>query len=246
MKTIILAGGKGTRLKDLVSDVPKPMAPVARKPFLEYIVSSLKNQGLDEIIMSIGYKGDMIEAYFGDGSRFGTHIYYCRENVPLGTGGAIREALKFADASHCLVLNGDTYNRINFRDMETFHLSSALLMTIGLRVEDDAGRYGSVDIDGSGTVKGFHEKNNTGPGYVNCGAYIINRSVIDLCPENGKFSFEIDLLPHITGDRLKAFISEGFFVDIGIPETYRYINDHAHMLDDARPEKHVGGSTSQP
>lgn len=229
VKSILLAGGLGTRLKGVIGDAPKPMAPVKDRPFLEYIINFIASQGMSDIMISVGHKHEVIEDHFGDGSSFGVNISYCREMSPLGTGGAIREAMKLADSSHCLILNGDTFNAIDFKEMNQFHLSQGNILTMGLIFVDNAGRYGSVGMDGTGRITGFHEKKGAGPGYINCGAYIAHRGLLDRMPD-GRFSFETDLLPHILDLGISGFVSRGFFIDIGIPETYRYINEHAHIL----------------
>ncbi|MCX5809859.1 MAG: sugar phosphate nucleotidyltransferase [Proteobacteria bacterium] len=142
MKTIILAGGKGTRLRDIVADVPKPMAPVGGKPFLEYIILALAAQGLREVILSVGYKKDIIRSYFGDGSRLGVNIVYSEEYTSLGTGGAVREALRSTGDRHSLILNGDTFNRFDYLSMEAYHVSTDALLTIALVHKNNVGRYG--------------------------------------------------------------------------------------------------------
>lgn len=245
VKCILLAGGMGTRLKDVVADVPKPMAPVRDKPFLEYIINFIVSQGMRDIIISVGHMAGVIEGYFGDGSSFGARISYCREESPLGTGGAIREAMKMADCSRCFVLNGDTFNDVDLREMERFHLSRGNIVTMGLIFVDNAGRYGSVGTDGENRITGLHEKKGTGPGYINCGIYIIEKGLVDRMP-GGRFSFEADLLPGILDIGIRGFVSRGFFIDIGIPETYRYINEHAYILAEIcrgphrRPQRQTG------
>jgi D-glycero-alpha-D-manno-heptose 1-phosphate guanylyltransferase len=230
MKTIILAGGMGTRLSSVVTDVPKPMAPVGGKPFLEYVILSLAAQGLKEIILSVGYKKETIQSYFEDGSRWKVKIVYSEEDAPLGTGGALREALKIADETNCLILNGDTFNSLNFQDMVDFHTSRDSLMTIALAYKRNVQRYGSVKTNDSGEITGFLEKNEHGSGYINRGAYVASGVILAHMPV-GPFSLENDLFHKLIGLGFFGFITHGLFTDIGIPSTYSYINDHAYVLE---------------
>ncbi len=229
MKVIILAGGTGTRLRSIVADVPKPMAPVGGKPFLEYIILALAAQGLNEIILSVGYKNNIIQSHFEDGARWGANILYSKEDAPLGTGGAIREALKVADEPHCLILNGDTFNQLNFLEMEDHHLSKKCLMTVGLKQKKNASRYGTVRINDTHEIVDFYEKSQVGTGYVSCGAYIMDKAILDRMP-SGYFSLENELFPDMIGAGICGFVSRGFFIDIGIPSAYSYINDNCYLL----------------
>jgi len=235
MKIIILAGGMGTRLKNVVNDVPKPMAPVRGKPFLEYVVLALAAQGFREIMLSVGYRKDAIRSYFGDGSSRGVSIVYSEEDTPLGTGGSVREALKMADEPYSLVLNGDTFNQVDFRKMEEHHLSGGRLATIGLLRSDNTDRYGLVTINDASDVLEFCEKSARRSGYINRGVYILDRTVLDHMPVSGGFSLENDLFPHLVPHGMSGFVSRGFFVDIGIPSTYHYINDHHYLLEQVSP-----------
>ncbi|MBP7528248.1 MAG: nucleotidyltransferase family protein [Syntrophorhabdaceae bacterium] len=229
MKAIILAGGMGTRLKGVVDDLPKPMAPVGRKPFLEYIIIALAAQGLREIILSVGYRKDVIRSHFEDGTRWGVNIFYSEEDTPLGTGGSVRQALMMSGESHSLILNGDTFNQLDFKEMERHHLSRDCLATIGLRHEDDAGRYGTVRLNEGFEITEFREKSPHDSGYINCGAYIMDTTIVDHMPV-GPFSLENDFFPGLIAHGMSGFISHGFFIDIGIPSTYRYISDHCYLL----------------
>lgn len=240
MEVIILAGGMGTRLKSVIDDVPKPMAPVGGKPFLEYIIHELALQGLNSIILSVGYKKEIIRSYFGNGSRLGVNIVYSVEEIPLGTGGAVREAMNIADSPHCLILNGDTFSQLDFLEMECFHVSNDCLATIGLMYKKNARRYGSVKINQRYEITDFQDKNKLEAGYVNCGAYIMDKEIINRMPTN-RFSLENELLPKLIGSGVLGFITAGAFIDIGIPSAYRYINDHCYLLQDYIPNKTFRG-----
>jgi D-glycero-alpha-D-manno-heptose 1-phosphate guanylyltransferase len=230
MQTIILAGGMGTRLKKTVSDVPKPMAPVGGKPFLEYIIADLAAQGLGDIMLSVGYGREVIKSYFEDGSRWKVRIAYSEETTPLGTGGALAHALEAAGGGDCLVLNGDTFNKMSFRDIIDFHNSKDALMTMGLTRVDNADRYGSVELADSGEIVGFLEKPSRDRGYINRGVYVTSGAILPGMPP-GPFSLEKDFFPGLIGLKFYGFPTDGFFTDIGIPSTYRYMDEHAYLLE---------------
>ena len=207
MQAIILAGGLGTRLRSVVSDRPKPMALVEGKPFLEYVLQGLKKSGIDDIIFAVGYKGGMVEEYFGDGSRFGIRARYAYEEELLGTAGAIKNAGKYVTDEQFFVLNGDTF----------YHLEMALV----LRGVPDISRYGAARPT-DGLLTAFNEKNgNTGAGTINGGVYLMKRALLDEIPE-GKVSLENECIPRWMqeGRRLGGIVNDGYFIDIGVPEDY--------------------------
>lgn len=217
MEAIVLAGGFGTRLKGVLQGVPKPMAPVAGRPFLEFLLNQLAQARCARVILSVGYLHNVIEDHFGSAWR-GVEIDYAIEDAPLGTGGAIRAALVKADEEDVLVLNGDTFLDADYSEMMRFHAAQAAPMTMAVTHKADIARYGGVLLDGD-RITGFEEKGRTGPGWINAGAYVISRGLAwppDL-PE--KFSFETDFLaPGIGCLGPAAYKVEGFFLDIGVPE----------------------------
>ena len=205
MQAIILAGGLGTRLRSVVSDRPKPMALVEGKPFLEYVLQGLKKSGIDDIIFAVGYKGGMVEEYFGDGSRFGIRARYAYEEELLGTAGAIKNAGKYVTDEQFFVLNGDTFYQMDFGDLSRIQQEKNLEMALVLR-----------------GVPAFNEKNgNTGAGTINGGVYLMKRVLLDEIPE-GKVSLENECIPRWMqeGRRLGGIVNDGYFIDIGVPEDY--------------------------
>lgn len=229
MKAIILAGGKGTRLQSVISDVPKPMAPVSGKPFLEYLVLQLKFWNVRDIILSVGYKKESIMAHFADGSAWDVRISYVQENAPLGTGGAIRETLQTVNDNNILIMNGDSFFNANISNLIHFHNNKNARATLMLRDMTDTGRYGRVALGKDDTVIEFTEKQGNVPGLINAGIYLIDRDVLPMFPE-GASSFENDILPRLIGKGLYGHAQEGFFVDIGLPDDYRSINEHSEKL----------------
>ena len=214
MEAIILAGGLGTRLRSVVSEVPKCMAPVAGKPFLEYVLEWLSRYDIDHVVLSVGYLKEVIFQYV-ESRSWPFEISYAIEEEPLGTGGGIRLALSRCRGDHVYVLNGDTFFNV---DLDA--LPFAAPVTLALKPMRDFDRYGAVDWDGE-LVTGFREKEACAEGLINGGVYAIDRSQLDLALYPKRFSFEQELLVPLS--RLKLVsgrVQEGYFIDIGIPEDY--------------------------
>ena len=229
MEAVILAGGMGTRLKDVIHTMPKPMAPIAGRPFIEYLFRQLIRWNITDIVLSVSYMWESIQDYFKDGSRWGIRLRYSVEHEPLGTGGAIREAADFITGDPFLVMNGDSYFDLDFQAFQTFHLSRKASLSLALAALDHTGRYGRVTLDDSGRILSFEEKTAKGPGLVNSGIYLFCRNVLPCFPP-GNVSLEQAVLPRLVGQGLYAMPAEAFFVDIGIPEDYFYLNDHHERL----------------
>jgi D-glycero-alpha-D-manno-heptose 1-phosphate guanylyltransferase len=221
LEAIILAGGMGTRLAGRLDGVPKPMASIAGRPFLEILLGQLQRAGCTHAILSVGHLHEVIENYFGADFR-GVKISYAVEQKPLGTGGAIRNALREATDQSVLVLNGDTFLDADYAAMLRFHEAKAAALTIAVTHCPDVSRYGGVVMSGTGGqmhVTGFQEKGRAGAGWINAGSYAIDKD-IEWPPRLAeKFSFETDFLaPEIASLTPAAYPVEGFFLDIGIPE----------------------------
>ncbi len=214
MKAIILAGGFGTRLQSVVKDVPKPMANIDSKPFLQYILDKLNMSNVDEVVLSVGYKQDIIKNYFKDRYKNINILYSC-EDKPLGTGGAIKKAINLLDTKeNILVLNGDTFFDL---DIESFYEKSSLSdLSIALKPMKCFDRYGSVETDGS-VVTSFKEKIFVDEGLINAGVYLINKSFFNTVEEK-IFSFESFLQKQ---KKISFYVEDSYFVDIGIPQDYK-------------------------
>ena len=219
MKTVVLAGGFGSRLRERVPGQPKPMAPVAGRPFLEYILDQLIAGDVHEIILSVGYRAESIMEHFGDEYR-GANLRYAVEHQPLGTGGAIANALRGHGDDPALIVNGDTLLKIDYADLVRRYNESPALIAMVLREVADVARYGSVLVSG-GRVTGFAEKGKQGPGLINAGVYIVDPGIFNAFGLSGSFSFETDLLQAYC-DKLAptATITDAYFIDIGIPSDY--------------------------
>lgn len=227
MEAILLCGGLGTRLRSVVSDRPKPMADIAGKPFLHYLVKMLSESGVKHLIFALGYMGEQIEAYFQSGEEYGLSISYSYEDSPLGTGGAIRNALSKVSGENVLVLNADTYFHTDYESLLREQLKNKAAMTIASRKIEDISRYGAILKDESGRILRWNEKMSSDqvetprPGEINGGIYVMQKSLIEKIPE-GKQSLENDCIPAWLEDGLylQAISSDGYFMDIGIPEDY--------------------------
>jgi D-glycero-alpha-D-manno-heptose 1-phosphate guanylyltransferase len=232
MEAIILAGGFGTRLQEVLNDLPKSMALVNGRPFMEYLLDFLKTSGITHVVLSVGYKRDTIINHFGSAYR-DVRIDYAIEEVPMGTGGGIRMAMWKVDGMRTFAMNGDSLFRVDLNNMEA-HMQKEAEITIALRELQETGRYGRVTMDKSCRIDGFKEKqNDAGHGYINGGVYIIEKLFL-LYPEfRGKFSIEKDCFERdYTTSRMFGFPSDGYFLDIGIPETYKQAQDEFKRFDD--------------
>jgi len=219
MKGVILAGGFGTRLKSVIADIPKPMAPVNGRPFMELLVKRLVCMGIADIVLSVGYKQEVIQDYFGNGSFIGATITYSSEEAPLGTGGAIHKVMEEYPDDLYLVMNGDSYFDNNIPELLAYHHEKQANITLALAEVVDKSRYGSVELCPDGAVCGFAEKGGSGLGLINAGMYVVERRCKDFFSEK-VCSFENDILPKMIVKGLFGIYQQGAFVDIGIPEDY--------------------------
>ena len=254
MQAILLCGGMGTRLRSVVADRPKPMADICGKPFLQYLLEMLRDKGITEVIFALGYMGEMIEEYFQDGSAFGLKIAYSYEEEPLGTGGAIRNALPKILEEEVLVLNADTYFPMDYQGLLRFHQENDGDFSLATRAIEDISRYGAVRRDPAGRILAWNEKLGDGgqqpgegskqpiegnaqqaassspkslSGEINGGIYVMKKSLIAEIPE-GKQSLEQDCIPKwlSEGKRIFGLPFHGYFMDIGIPKDYQqFITD---------------------
>jgi len=220
VKAIILAGGLGTRLAHVTSDIPKPMAPIGSRPFLEYLLDYLVEQGYKGVILAVSYKWKMIREHFGSVYR-GMPLIYSVENDPLGTGGAIRQALESLSDAEVVVLNGDTLFRVDLEGLANKHRRGGARLSIALKQVADCGRFGRVEVSTDGVISNFLEKSKAGPGWINGGVYMLNRDLVTDFPMPARFSFEQDLVePNIDRIQPRAFQSDAYFIDMGVPEDY--------------------------
>ena len=225
MEAIVLAGGLGTRLREAVADVPKPMAPIAERPFLEYLLDYWIEQGVDRVILSVGYKWEIIQNHFGSNYK-GATIEYSVEETPLGTGGGILLALKrLTEGRPFLLLNGDTFFKVPLADFLGFHNQNEAEVSLALRQVSGAKRYDWVILNDHHSVERIEPRSQESKsGLINGGVYLLNPTIFNSETWDGssKLSLEDDMIPKAlqANRKLKGFVCTGKFIDIGVPEDY--------------------------
>jgi mannose-1-phosphate guanylyltransferase len=232
MKGLILAGGKGTRLRPLTLNLPKPIVPVANRPFLLYQIDLMKSAGIDEIILSLSYQPRKIEDLLKDGADFDVHIRYAVESAPLGTAGAFKNAEKWIEGP-TVVFNGDVLTSVDLPAVIATHREKQSMATLVLTPVEDPTAYGLVESDSSGRIHRFLEKpgmdeitSNT----INAGIYVLEPSVLEHIPQGKPFSFERELFPSLLkkGEPVYAVVSDQYWIDIGTPA--KYLEVHRDIL----------------
>ncbi len=217
---IILAGGLGTRLRSVVADLPKCMAPVNGKPFLHYVINYFQLQGISDFIFSLGYMHEVIEAYLNN--QYSTiNIQYSIEEEPLGTGGAIKKACSLAKSKNIFVTNGDTLFRANIAALQNFHEQKNADCTLALKPMKNFDRYGVIELNEDHSIKSFNEKRFYEEGLINGGLYMLNveKFISESFPD--KFSFETAYLEKFyMQHNMFGLVQDEYFIDIGIPEDY--------------------------
>ena len=199
------------------------MAPVAGKPFLEYLVSSLRRGGVETIVLAIGHQADQVRRHFGDGARWQLSIRYSQEDAPLGTGGAVKLAGSVLTGDRFLVLNGDSLLQLDYGDLLNYHDAKGGLVTVAVTRVTDRARYGAVDLDVGGAISRFSAPGAaTGAGWVHGGVCVVSRWLLDQIAPNRPVSLESDVLPRLVGHGLYGYpAGDGYFIDIGTPASYR-------------------------
>lgn len=233
MKAVIIAGGLGTRLRPLTYNTPKPIVPVANRPFVVHQIEFLKQHGITEIILNLHYLPEAIKKVLGDGADFGVKLHYSLEISPLGTAGAVKNAEEFFDGEPLVVFNGDVLTDINITKVIAKHKEKKAKATLTLTSVPDPTAFGLVLTDADGRVKEFLEK----PSWtqlegqtkfeINAGIYILDPSVFKKVPKNTRSMFEHDLFPRLLadGDPVYAYASDRFWLDIGNIQKYRYAHE---------------------
>jgi D-glycero-alpha-D-manno-heptose 1-phosphate guanylyltransferase len=217
---VLLAGGLGTRLKDHLPGVPKVLAPVCNKPFLIHLIEQLEISGFQEVIICTGYRGEMVQSVISD-QNCNMKISFSHEDTPLGTGGALRNAISKLDSPHTLVMNGDSYVDTDLLSFCDWHLENQHQASLMLVEVENASRFGSVETDKNQNIITFKEKTGSDtPGIINSGIYIFRNTLLESIPTNQNYSLENDFFPALTKGLLKGLLCNGRFIDIGIPESY--------------------------
>lgn len=222
MRAVILAGGLGTRIRELFPDQPKPLVPLCGRPFLEWQIEMLVEQGIDDIVLCVGYRAEQIMSHFEDGSAWRARIHYSVETEPRGTGGALRQAQHHLGRT-ALVLNGDTYFRADYPRLFKEHVELARARgawaSVCLADAEESSACGRVRLEPDGRVSRFDEKVEGAVGLVNAGAYFIEPEALSLIPWNQKVSLEREVFPRLAADRrLFGLRSTSPFLDMGTPQ----------------------------
>jgi NDP-sugar pyrophosphorylase family protein len=234
---VILSGGFGLRLRGTIGDVPKPMAQIAGRPFLELLLRQLKRHGFSRVVLSVGYKQEVIQEHFGE-KAFGLELVYSIETSPLGTGGALREAAHRIGTETSLVMNGDSYTDVDLSRLVREHAGNGADVTVVVIPESRADA-GSVVLDSNGKVKAFAEKRHVPESrYLSAGIYMLSKKLIAGVPQGSKISLEEQLFPQwlADGKRMEGFVYEGQCLDIGTPERYMKAQ---HDLEKVESETHI-------
>ncbi len=232
MKAVILAGGEGTRLRPLTLTLPKPVVPVVDRPFLTHQLDLLSRVGVTEVVFSIAYQPDRVRRVFGDGESIGRRIHYAVEETPLGTGGAVRNALSFLDDT-TIVFNGDVLTDVDLPAVVARHRASGARATLVLTPVPNPAAYGLVETDADGRVRRFVEKpqpSQITTDTINAGIYVLDTSSIELMPAGTNYSIERGFFPGLLerGDHVGAVVHRGYWIDIGTPE--KYLQVHRDIL----------------
>lgn len=228
MKAIILVGGEGTRLQPLTHAIPKPMLPVLNRPFLEHTIAYLKKFGARDIILALSYLPEVIQDYFGDGSKFEVQLTYALESRPLGTAGAVKNAEQYLNDTF-VVLNGDIFTDLDIADMLALHRHKEAKTTIALTWVDNPCAFGVVDTDRDGRIQRFVEKpspDQVTSNWINAGIYILEPEVLKYVPANSHYMFEKGLFPLLLdrGEPVYGYNFRGNWLDMGTTEKYLCLN----------------------
>jgi mannose-1-phosphate guanylyltransferase len=229
-KAILLVGGEGTRLRPLTYTTTKAMVPVLNRPFIEYQIHHLQSHSVTDIILAMGYKPDSIKNYFGKKSDVTSKISYSIEQVPLGTAGAVKNAIPYIDRNETLfVLNGDVFTDLDLTDMLNFHRTRQAKVTIALTPVDDPTQFGVVELDSNKRVLRFIEKpsrQEVTSNLINAGVYIIESGILERIPQDKRFMFEHDIFPQIIsdGEPIYGYPTTAYWIDMGTPQKYLQLN----------------------
>src|SRR5215212_7302140 len=224
MRAVALIGGKGTRLRPITQTVPKAMVPLRNKPYVQYMVDTMKAADLDGVVFSMGYLPEAIQSYFTDRDLNGFSLDYVVEELPLGTAGGIKNAQRYLDEGPFVATNGDVLTGIDLTEVIEAHLQSGALATLTLTAVDDPTAYGLVEVDHRLRVKRFVEKpgsDEVHTSLINAGIYVLEREILSMIPEGREVSIEREIFPQLQAmGKLRGFVSSAYWRDIGTPRSY--------------------------
>lgn len=220
-KAVILAGGKGTKLRPYTYEIPKSLLPIKGKPLLEYIIENLKNNGITEIIICIGYLGEKIKEYLGDGKRYGVKIIYSPEKESVQTGGALLMAKKLLNNNSFILIHGDILTNLPLKDLIDFHKNQKSLATIALTTVNEPTNFGQLKLHGTKLVNFYQKKHDIKSNLVNCGIYVFEAQIFDYFPKNKKSFLLEDVIEKLINEKkVSGYVFEDLWFDVGTPKNY--------------------------
>ena len=231
MQAVIIAGGKGTRLRPLTYGCPKPMLPLVDRPFLEWMINRCREANVCDILLNVQYQARQVIDYFGDGDRFGVTIRYIEESTPLDTAGAIKLAEPYFTGESLIVFNADILTNLDLAALIKFHKDTQADATLTLTRVSDITPFGLVEINAQNQVQAFREKPNAeqaveflaqGIDTINAGTYVLEPKIFDVYPSGEPLSFERKVFPNVLerGLKMMGFVSDGYWMDMVTPEKY--------------------------
>ncbi|MDH4145502.1 MAG: sugar phosphate nucleotidyltransferase [Acidimicrobiia bacterium] len=233
MKAVIMAGGEGSRLRPLTTNLPKPMIPLANRPMMEHVVNLLRQHGFDEIVVTVAYLANAIRTYFGDGSEFGVRMVYATEETPLGTAGSVRNAMDEL-TERFLVISGDVLTDIDLSAIASAHTERGALATIGLTPVDNPLEFGIVITRDDGSIERFLEKPSWGQVFsdtINTGIFMLEPEIFDYIPAGRPVDFSAEVFPKLLQEArpLYGAVAQGYWEDVGTLDAY--VRAHRDILD---------------
>lgn len=233
MKAVILVGGLGTRLRPLTCNKPKPLIPLANRPLIEHMLIRLRDQGIKEIILAVQYLADRFRSFLGTGTQFGIKLHVIEEPQPLGTAGAVKNAIHLLDDT-TFVFNGDVVTDLDLRALLAFHRQRQSKATIALTAVDDPSQFGLVELDSTQRIGRFIEKpraEDITSNLINAGTYVLETEIFDRVRPNQHSMFERDLFPALlqSGEPVYGFPAQAYWADVGKPQNYLEVNQDILM-----------------
>jgi len=223
---VVLCGGIGSRLAEVVNDRPKPMAEINHQPFLDILIDYFTGFGFRRFVLCAGYMSEVIQDYYDQKSSM-VELIISYEHTPLGTAGSVKNAEEFIQSDPFLVTNGDSFCSVNLAEFYNFHSSRQALLSIAVVESEETADRGLVTLDSLQRIVSFEEKEQAQKqGYVNAGIYFFQKELLSSIPANIKYSLEYDLLPGLTNHRSFAFVSREELIDIGTPQRYERAKEH--------------------
>lgn len=216
---VVLCGGKGTRLKEVVSDRPKPMSEINGRSFLDILIGYVSGFGFRRFILCAGYMADFIRQHYSVG-KTQVEIVLSVEEVPLGTGGAVKHAEKLVQSSSFLVMNGDSFCPVSLSQFLEFHSKKNALVSMVVTESEDVKDFGLISLDASQRIVRFEEKKEGKKSFINAGIYLFQKEVFSLIPSNVRYSLEHDLFPTLVDQKFYGYVTQEKLIDIGTPERY--------------------------